>query len=123
MMGPIFLVFLGGGAGAVSRFLIAGSVNQRSGGTLPLGTLAVNLAGCLFIGVVAGLGQHLGASWVLLCSDGFIGAFTTFSTLSYETLRLLEEGALVEGFLNPVLSLMVGLFFVILGAGLGGAWR
>jgi CrcB protein len=120
-VGPIALVFVGGAVGAGMRYLVGNWAGSRWSGTLPYGTLVINLGGSFLLGVLTGVGHHLGRPWGLLAGVGFIGAFTTFSTLSYETLRLLEQGALVEGLLNPVLSLVLGLMFAMLGVVLGQA--
>lgn len=84
---------------------------------MPLGTLVVNLSGCLVIGLLTGLLEagHLSSEGFLLADVGFTGAYTTFSTLSYETVRLMEQKLWLEAFLNPTLSLLFGLFAVSLG--------
>ncbi|HAJ94917.1 MAG TPA: fluoride efflux transporter CrcB, partial [Actinobacteria bacterium] len=86
----IFYVFVGGGIGALLRYLISGLIQkQSSGGVLPYGTLAVNLIGALFIGFLWELFQHITVStnvrvFILI---GLIGALTTFSTFSLETMN------------------------------------
>jgi CrcB protein len=115
------LVFLGGAAGALCRFVGAGWVAGRTGGERPWGTLAVNLLGCFLIGVVGGAAHPLGHRWLLLLEVGFIGAFTTFSSLAYETVRLLEEGLAWDALLNPLVSLAGGLLLAFLGTALGAS--
>ena len=116
-------VFVGGALGAVARLRLSGWVAARTGGALPWGTLAVNLLGCFLLGVAAGISADWGASWVLLVEVGFIGALTTFSTLSYETLRLLEEGFGFAALLNPLGNLAGGLVLLVLGVTLGSALK
>jgi CrcB protein len=118
-MSSVVLIFFGGAFGAVARYLMARWVDEQTNATLPLGTLAVNLLGCFWIGWLHGMGASVAGKLALFLSVGFIGAFTTFSTLSYETLRLLEEGSFAEAFWNPVLSVLLGLFFVALGDAVG----
>jgi len=111
------LAFAGGAAGSVTRFLTARGVGRRLP-DLPVGTLAVNLAGCVLIGAWAGLAEvgRLPEPYDVLLAVGFTGGFTTFSTLSYESVRLAEEGLWLWAVLNPVVSLLAGLACV--GAGL-----
>ena len=98
-----------GGAGAVCRFTLDTFVMSRliraaRGPRLPWGTLAVNVAGSLAIGVLAGLaiGGSLPEAWTWAFGVGFLGGFTTFSTASFETVTLLQRGrwgaALATGF-------------------------
>lgn len=88
-------VLVAGGAGAVCRYLVDAAVTARSSGVFPWGTLVVNLTGSLLLGVVAGVVAEHGApgSAGIVAGAGFCGAYTTFSTLAYETVRLAEEGA------------------------------
>ncbi|MCZ7651940.1 MAG: CrcB family protein [Thermoanaerobaculia bacterium] len=88
---------------------------------LPLGTLAVNLSGCLAIGLLAGLFEQRLASpgLRLFLLVGVLGGFTTFSTFGLETQRLLEEGSLALAAANAGLSLGGGLLGVLLGLALG----
>lgn len=109
------LVFAGGALGAALRYWLGFYVSQRVAGRLPLGTLVVNLVGTVIIGLLASNAARLGIRPMLFFDIGFVGAFTTFSSLSYETWVLLEQGLFLEAFLNPVLSVIVGLFGVSLG--------
>jgi CrcB protein len=117
--GPAWLGFLAAAAvGAPVRYLLDGWVQDRTGGPFPWGTFAVNATGCLALGVVTGLGLYhgLGDSARTVVGTGGLGAYTTFSTLSYETVRLAEEGAADRALLNAAGSLAVGL--AAAGAGL-----
>lgn len=115
----VVVVFCGGALGAVSRYLLGLWVNQRASGRFPLGTLAVNLVGSVLIGILARDTYALGTRTVLFAEMGFVGAFTTFSSLSYETLLLLEQQSYLEAFLNPVVSVILGLCGVVCGTLLG----
>lgn len=88
----VLLVALGAAVGAPLRYLVHQAVRARSGSPVPWGTFAVNVAGCLVLGAVAGSGQA--SSEVLaLIGTGFCGALTTYSTFGWETLQLVESGA------------------------------
>jgi CrcB protein len=108
-----------GGVGAVGRFLLDGAVSRRSGTSFPFGTLAVNLSGAFALGVLAGAG--LGGDAQRLWGIGLIGAFTTFSTWTYESHRLAEEGQARLGALNFAVSLALGVLLALAGRTLGGA--
>lgn len=98
-------------AGAVCRYLLDSAIQRRHRGTLPLGTLVVNVSGSLVLGFVAGLAIHHGldATPRSIVGAGFLGAYTTFSTFSYDTVRLIEEDAGAVALLNTALSLILGL--------------
>jgi CrcB protein len=110
-------------AGAVSRYLVDLAVQHRSESVFPLGTLVVNVTGSLALGFLVGLGLHhgLAATPRTLVGIGFLGAYTTFSTFSYETVRLLEDGAHREALLNTATSLALGLAGAAAGLALAGA--
>jgi CrcB protein len=83
-----------GALGAVARYLADGAVQERTGGLFPLGTLVVNLVGSLVLGVLAGLAlTHAGtAAARTVIGAGFCGGLTTWSTASWETVRLAQDG-------------------------------
>lgn len=117
----ILLVFVGGCVGAVGRFATDRFISARHDMLFPWGTFAVNIGGSAVLGVLAGAAESQ-ASWlVLLVGTGFCGAVTTFSTFSFETLRLLEEGSMFGAGANVVASLVVGLANVSGGFALGQA--
>jgi CrcB protein len=99
------------GLGASARYLLDGWVQDRTGGAFPWGTFAVNVSGCLLLGVVVGLGLHhdLGGTVRAVVGTGGLGAYTTFSTFTFETVRLAEDGAVDAAVRNVVASLVVGL--------------
>jgi CrcB protein len=109
------LVFLGGTIGAPARYLIDRYVQRRRPGVLPWGTLAVNLIGCLLLGLLTGGARALPHDAVAFAGTGVCGALTTFSTFGYETTRLLEEGSLLEAGLNVLVSLALGLLAATVG--------
>jgi CrcB protein len=91
-----------GAAGAVVRYELDRAVADRSRGVFPWGTLVINLTGSLLLGVLTGLALHHGlpSSDRIVLGTGFCGAYTTFSTFTFETVRLAEEGALAEAVRN-----------------------
>ncbi|MFI6640231.1 fluoride efflux transporter FluC [Streptomyces sp. NPDC050504] len=115
------LVVAGGAVGAPLRYLVDRAVQARAGvreGGFPWGTLTVNATGCLVLGVLAG--AAVSSQVYALVGTGLCGALSTYSTFSYETLRLAERG---RGFLaaaNAAGSVLVGLGAVVLGAGIAG---
>jgi CrcB protein len=99
------------GVGAPARYLVDGWVQDRTGGTFPWGTFAVNVSGCLALGLLTGLGLNHGLDGTVgtVVGTGGLGAYTTFSTFSFDTVRLAEEGAIDLAFRNVAASLLVGL--------------
>lgn len=114
-------VALGGLLGAPARFLVDRVVADRVEMDFPLGTLAVNVSGAFLLGLLSGLGlaHHVPAPIEALLGTGFCGAYTTFSTWSYETVRLIEEGELLQAVVNVFVSLAAGLLAAGAGLALG----
>jgi len=119
----IFAVGTGGFIGAISRYLASHAMLQYYGNEFPYGTLLVNALGSLIFGVLAGLGVVAG-SWMgqpvsqelrLLVTTGFLGAFTTFSTFSYESIALMEQGFFLKAGLNISANILLSL--ALCGAG------
>ena len=111
------LVVLGGAVGAPLRYLTDLFVQARHDSVFPWGTFVVNVVGSLLLGALAAGSAEAGLpDWVLtLAGTGFCGALTTFSTWSFETIRLIEDGAWVEALANVTLSLVAGLGAVVAG--------
>ncbi|MGX2998761.1 fluoride efflux transporter CrcB [Streptomyces sp. JNUCC 64] len=118
-----WLLVLGGAAvGAPLRYLTDRAIRSRYDTLFPWGTFAVNVTGCLVLGVLTGaaLGGAVGPGALTLFGTGLCGALTTYSTFSYETLRLAEEGATGRAALNAVGSVAAGVAAAFAGAALGG---
>ncbi|TVT48413.1 fluoride efflux transporter CrcB [Amycolatopsis rhizosphaerae] len=109
------LVFLGAVVGAPLRYLTDRAVQARHDSLFPWGTFSVNLAGSLILGGLAGAGSALPPSLAALLGTGFCGALTTYSTFSYETLRLAEQKAYFYAVMNVVVSVVAGLGAALLG--------
>lgn len=108
----IFLVGIGGFLGSVLRYLVSIAFAGFLNTSFPLATLTVNVVGCFLIGLLFGLSGRAGAlspEWRIFLTTGFCGGFTTFSTFSYESLRLVQDGEVLYVFLNVVLSVVLGL--------------
>ncbi|MFF3490242.1 fluoride efflux transporter CrcB [Streptomyces sp. NPDC002795] len=117
------LVIVGAMVGAPLRYLTDRTVQSRYDTVFPWGTFAVNVAGSLILGLVTGAVAAGGASSQvqLLLGTGLCGALTTYSTFSYETLRLAENGARRYAAVNVVGSVVAGLGAAFAGAALAAA--
>ncbi|GGW70338.1 fluoride efflux transporter CrcB [Streptomyces galilaeus] len=113
------LVVAGAMVGAPLRYLTDRAVQARHDSVFPWGTFVVNIVGCAILGLVTGaaLAGAAGSDLRLLLGTGFCGALTTYSTFSYETLRLTETGAALHAAANVVVSVAAGL-----GAAFAGVW-
>lgn len=120
----LLLVMAAAAVGAPLRYVIDQAVQHRRGGVFPLGTLTINATGSLLLGVLTGLAHHHGLPTLALTAlgTGLLGAYTTFSTFCYETVRLLEDGAVLQATLNIAISLAVGLAAAAAGLGLTLLW-
>jgi CrcB protein len=108
----LFAIAAGGAVGAVLRFLMSTGIYRVVGRDFPYGTMAVNVIGSFFIGLMFILmieRLSLTPEWRAGILVGLIGAFTTFSTFSFETLALLEEGELLKSVMNVLLSVVLCL--------------
>jgi fluoride exporter len=105
----VVLVFLGAMVGAPLRYLTDRAVQTRHDSVFPWGTVSVNLVGCLILGALTGAGTALPGPLLTLLGTGFCGALTTYSTFSYETVRLAEQKAYFYAAMNVIISVIAGL--------------
>lgn len=107
----ILWVGLAGGLGALARFVVDGLVRARVAAPLPAGTIAINLSGSLALGLLTGLVAFHGAprTLALVAGTGFCGGYTTFSTASFETVRLAQQGQLRAAGLNAGVTILGAL--------------
>lgn len=125
MITKLMFVALGGGVGSVLRYLMAGWAQNASNALFPIGTLLVNVLGCLAIGVLAGVFAGpvlIREEYRIALLVGLVGGFTTFSTFGFETVSLLSDGQAGRAVLNVVLSNGLGLVAVWLGYRLAQRW-
>ena len=123
-MGPLLLVGVGGFAGAVTRYVLDGRISAATGGGFPWGTLVINLSGSFAIGLLFALITEraaLPAEWRAPLLIGFLGSYTTFSTLALESWRMIEDGAWLAASGNMLGSMGLGMAAVIGGIALGRA--
>lgn len=111
-------VALLGGAGAILRFVVDGGVASLTGRTFPFGTLFVNVSGSFALGAL--VGATVEGDAYALAGAAALGSFTTFSTWTYETQRLVEDDSLPGAALNILLSVGLGLGAAALGRAIGG---
>ncbi|MFJ1730468.1 fluoride efflux transporter CrcB [Streptomyces sp. NPDC088254] len=117
------LVVAGAVVGAPLRYLTDRAVQSRHDSVFPWGTFTVNVAGCLILGLLTGaaVAGAAGSHLQLLLGTGLCGALTTYSTFSYETLRLAETGARVFAAANVVASVVAGPGAAFVGVALARA--
>jgi fluoride exporter len=111
MSGAAWVAFVVAAAiGALARYLLDGYVQSRTGGDYPWGTFVINASGSLLLGVLTGLALHhgMGPTTKTVLGTGFCGAFTTFSTFTFETVRLAELGATWGALRNVATNALVG---------------
>ncbi|MBI2874024.1 MAG: fluoride efflux transporter CrcB [Firmicutes bacterium] len=111
-MVPYFWVGVAGFFGALARFLLTGYIASRTLTPFPLGTLVVNVTGSILLGFLVTVGIQsiqFPANLKPALAVGFLGSYTTFSTWSYETLQLMENGNYVLAALNVLVSMITGL--------------
>ncbi len=115
-------VALAGAVGAPARYLVDGLVRSRTRDDLPYGTLAINLTGSFLLGLLTGLALTRGfpTTPFVLLGAGFCGAYTTFSTFAFETVRLAEEDERGRAVVNVVVSVVGGVLAAAAGWALAG---
>ncbi len=119
-----FVTFVGlsGALGAVSRYLLGRFIAERVNSQIPLGTLVINVTGAFLIGLLSALVGHkvMSVSEQVILATGFLGGYTTFSTMSWEGVQLARGGRTVSSMLYLGGSLALGLIGATLGLLVGG---
>ena len=118
----VLMIGVGGFFGAIARYLVDGWLIARTGAAFPWGTLVVNLSGSFVLGLLFALAVERGILPAEIRGPviiGFIGAYTTFSTLALESWRLIEEGSYALGAANLAASMVFGIIAVVAGLTLG----
>jgi fluoride exporter len=122
-MNLLWYVALGSAVGGASRFALSTFVQQRASSAFPFGTLIVNITGSLILGFVlryALASPSVSAEMRALLTTGFCGGYTTFSTFSYESIALIEDGDYRRAATYIVLSVVVSLIATFLGIAAAG---
>jgi len=116
-------IVVAGAVGAPIRFLLDGFVQDRTSGAFPWGTFVINMTGSVILGFITGLALYhaFPTTPKIILGTGLCGAYTTFSTWTFETIRLLEEGAVRDALLNAGMSLLVGMLAAGTGLALAAA--
>lgn len=122
----LFLVIaVAGGAGAVCRFVLDGLLTSLSEADFPWPTVLINITGSLLLGLITGFAVSglLPEAWRLVLGTGFLGGYTTFSTASVDTVRLLQQRRWTAGMVHGLGALVIAIGAAGLGLGLGlGLW-
>lgn len=117
----LFFVGMGGALGSLARYQLGRIISKKSNTTFPTGTFIINITGAFLLGVVSSLDTD--RNTYLLLADGFLGAYTTFSTFMYEGFNLFREKENMNAFAYILGSLIIGIIGYILGLGLGTELR
>ncbi len=118
MIKEAFIIGAGGAVGSVLRYYSGQFISKNYPSQIPLGTLIVNLLGCLLIGILLGYfakNQGLSNEWKLLLVTGFCGGYTTFSTFAAENITLIQNQQVSQAILYIGLSVLLGLTAVYFG--------
>jgi len=114
----IFWIGVFGAIGTLARYALQGIVQHRTGAVFPTGTLVVNLSGCLLLGFLGQLTLNrmvISPDMRVAMTIGFFGGFTTFSSFSWETVKMLEDGEWLWGGAYVLASVCFGLALTVLG--------
>ena len=111
------LVALGGAFGSLVRYKLGKFISEKSTTVFPLGTFIINITGAILLGVVSTIG--VSAPMMHLLGDGFLGAYTTFSTFMYEGFNLFQEKEKLNAFIYILCSVILGLVGYFVGSKIG----
>jgi CrcB protein len=115
------MVFFGGGAGALARYILGTALTQRFGSAFPIGTFVINITGSFLIGLLMTIITERfqpDPRWRLILVVGFLGGYTTFSSFEYETYQSVRQGGHWMALLYVLSSVVVGYAAVLLGVAL-----
>ena len=111
------LVGIGGALGSLTRYSLGKIISENTSTTFPVGTFIINITGALILGIVSSI--NIGGNLYLLLGDGFLGAYTTFSTFMYEGFNLFQENEKLNAFSYILGSLIIGVVGYITGFKIG----
>jgi CrcB protein len=113
----LFFVGIGGALGSLTRFQLGKIITEKSNTTFPIGTFIINITGAILLGIISSLG--VSKNMYLLLGDGFLGAYTTFSTFMYEGFNLFQENEKMNAFTYILGSLFLGVLGYLIGFKMG----
>lgn len=113
----IILVGIGGTFGGLCRFQLGKIISQKSGTSFPVGTFIINITGAILLGILTSL--DVAKNFYLLFGDGFLGAYTTFSTFMYEGFNLFQDNEELNAFVYILGTLILGIIGYRFGWGIG----
>lgn len=116
---PYILVGIGGIFGSITRYALGKLISEKANTLFPIGTLLINITGAVLLGLVSSI--QLDNSLYLLLADGFLGAYTTFSTFMYEGFNLIAENEKLNAFIYIVGTTLIGIICYKLGFLLGSS--
>ncbi|MCB2307961.1 fluoride efflux transporter CrcB [Clostridium estertheticum] len=111
------LVAVGGAAGSLVRYSLGKFISEKSKHSFPIGTFIINITGALLLGIVSTIG--VSSNITLLLGDGFLGAYTTFSTFMYEGFNLFKEKEKLNAFIYILCTLILGVVGYVIGSKIG----
>lgn len=111
------LVAVGGAAGSLVRYSLGVFLSKKSKTTFPIGTFIINITGAILLGIVSTIGVY--NNMTLLLADGFLGAYTTFSTFMYEGFNLFHEKQKLNSVIYILSSLILGIVGYVIGTKIG----
>jgi len=115
------VVGLGGALGSIVRFSLGKAISSKSSMVFPIATFIINITGAVLLGLVSSIG--VGGNLYLLMADGFLGAYTTFSTFMYEGFTLIKDKQSLNALVYVLSSLLLGVVGFALGSLVGTAFR
>ena len=113
----LMLIGIGGAAGSITRFALGKAISNKVVSKFPFGTFWINISGAFLLGVVVSIGFSRNLS--LLLGDGFLGAYTTFSTFMYEGFNLFNENEKLNAFMYILGSVIIGIIGFVFGVVIG----
>lgn len=118
----LLAIAIAGGVGAAARLLLDGAIRDRIGARYPWGTVVINLSGSFLLGLVTALaaGELLPEAWSLVLGTGLLGGYTTFSTASFETVRLVQEHRWAAAVGNGLGTWVLAVLLAVGGYLIGG---
>lgn len=107
------LIAIGGGAGSLVRYSLGKVIGEKSNMNFPIGTFIINITGAILLGIISSI--SVSSNIMLLLADGFLGAYTTFSTFMYEGFNLFQEREKINAFIYILGTLILGTLGFALG--------